>query len=162
MSVACTAELDPCAEMRLKMDTDKRERPHWGRWLKAAFGAWFAAPLFAPFMWRFLIIEGVDVQAIFIVGFWTYFLGLPIASIGIVALVFVSLVWFDRVSAWHWWKWALSGAAIGLAIMSVIFRLDIRNFPLDEPGLLLVASGPMPGLAAALIFRRLLLGGPIK
>ena len=109
-----------------------------------------------------MIIEGVDVQAIFIVGFWTYFLGLPIASIGIVALVFVSLVWFDRVSAWHWWKWALSGAAIGLAIMSVIFRLDIRNFPLDEPGLLLVASGPMPGLAAALIFRRLLLGGPIK
>ena len=140
------------------MNAQKRLRPNWGRWIAAVLGAWLAAPLFAPFMWSFLVTEGINVQDIFIIGFWTYFIGLPIASFGIGSLLFVSLVWFKRVSEWPRLNWALTGAAIGAIIISVIFRLDIRKSPFDELGLLLLASGPVPGIAAALIYQRLLFG----
>lgn len=67
-------------------------RPHWARWLAAAALAWLAAPLFSPFMWRFLMVEGIDMVAILAVGFWTYFIGLPLAGIGIVLLLLVTFI----------------------------------------------------------------------
>ena len=131
-------------------------RPHWARWLAAAALAWLAAPLFSPFMWRFLMVEGIDMVAILAVGFWTYFIGLPLAGIGIVLLLLVTFIRYRQVADWPWWAWALAGAATGLTIILTIILPDIEG-SLTEPGLLLLLSGPVPGLAAALIFRHILL-----
>ena len=135
----------------------KLSRPHWARWLFAALSAWLSAPLFAPFMWRFLMIEGIDLPAFLAVGFWTYFIGLPIAGIGVVLLLVVTFIGFPWLAAWIWWKWAIAGASTGLAIISIIMRPDIEGFPKNEAGILLYANGPVSGLVAALVFRWVLL-----
>ncbi len=131
-------------------------RPHWPRWLLATLSAWLSAPLASPFMWRFLIVEGIDIQAILVVGFWTYFIGLPIADIGIALLLASTLIWYQSLAAWTWWQWAALGALSGLAIMIAVMRPNLEGLPQNEAGILLLTNGPVAGMVAVLVFRRIL------
>ncbi len=142
----------------MREDLRALDRPHWARWLFATLCAWFAAPLFAPLMWRFLMVDGLYLEIFVTIILMTYLIGLPVAAIGVGVVLVTTLVCYSRVAAWPWWFWAIFGAATGLVIIIPLDRSHITDLPADEASLLALANGPVPGLAAALIFRRVLLG----
>lgn len=132
-------------------------RPHWLRWLAATSVAILTAPSISPLSWFVVIAKESDLQALAVVFFWTYVVGLPLAVIGMVPVLLVSIIWFRSVAQWPPWKWSLLGAGVGLGIVILLSGSDIVHLHYAIAIILLLLTGATCGAVAVLIFRAILL-----
>ena len=135
-------------------------QPHWSRWALAIFISMLGAPLFSPLAWGMLGVEGADPPAFVAFFIWTYLFGLPMALIAVIIFSIIVRVFFNHFSRKPFWLWGASGAFVGLTF---ILPFVLNSFDMGNPGavdyvqLMLFANGPVPGFAAGLIFRKILL-----
>lgn len=132
-------------------------RPHWRRWVAAALISWIAAPVFAPLPWRMMMVEGAGPEAFAAAFMWTYVIGVPLAGLGVLVLLAAAFLGFAVVARWPWWLWALAGGGAGLAILGITVLRGGEAVTLDAPTLWFLSCGLVPGAAAAIIFRAILL-----
>jgi len=145
------------AIMLSESGTETVTRPSWHRWLFAALASWLSAPFFAPFLWRLQLVEGADISSLLAGLLWTYFIGLPFAGVGVVVLVIVSLLAFNKLASWPWWVWALVGGCFGFASFAFIVLPGGADTGIDLSGLFFLSSGLVSGAMASIIFRAVLL-----
>jgi|GEM_PF-7008727 len=140
-------------------------RPPLTRWLLALFVTAVLAPLASP---GYLLMQiGVAVEAdglfdlaemTFYMLAFTYVIGGLFALAGATLGALMVAIWFGPFVRMPWWGWALAGLATGTAVLAALFLMPPDP---DGPGEALgiaVALAGLPGLAGALIFRRVLLG----
>ncbi|MGB0694422.1 MAG: hypothetical protein ACPGOY_02155 [Rhodospirillaceae bacterium] len=132
-------------------------KPKTMRWIAAAAACWIVAPFSAPFFWSYILIEGVGLDGLVFVLFWTSFIGLPISAMGTLLLLVALVVFYDVLVNRPWWVWGCVGAAIGMLPVLLILLTDDDGFDYGLPSFLFLASGPVPGFVGTVVFRRVLL-----
>lgn len=136
------------------------KRPHWSRWFLATLVAWCACPLFAPLLWRMMLVEGAGLATFAAALLWTYFMGLPFAGIGMLALLLVSAVAYRLALSLPWWAWAVWGGGVGFVILFFMAVSPVpTDFDVDAPAVWFLSSAVVPGMMGAIIFRKILMHG---